>query len=240
MSKLLQVDRAKRITVHEFIGHAWIKNEGSTPDDDPRRKENNNDSNLNIFCEIKKQFSTFVNSYNVKKAICVFFRNQLEWMKPRDLVRLKSVFVELDKNCDKKISFEQFKVGLIKMKHLQWSQKLIEKYFDDNNCNFNPSAIEISFYDLIDAVVHDYQVCCDVLSYRSCKNMDKDDCDVIETQELKKTLKTDGWTRDRYAEILKMIDESGLDKDGKINVCGIYEQNCLFIDHRSCVIVLCI
>ena len=224
MSKLLHVDRLKRIPSQEFMRHPWIRNEGCSTDDDPRK--DNNDINSNVFCEIQKEFLKFINYCNVKKRINVFFRSHFEYMKPRDFVRLKSIFIELDKNCDKKLSFEQFKTGLIKTKHSQWTQKAIEQHFENINIddNENSNPIEISFYDLLYAVVHDYQVYCDERLYQACQEINKDDFDVnvIKTDDLKNILKIDPWTKDRYDEILKIIDESGLDEDGKINVCNVH------------------
>ena len=229
MSKLLERDRAKRITAQEFMKHPWIKNEGvegvesldlktnineSKVDDN----DNDNDNDNNI-----KKISTFIQNCNFQMGLIHLFRNQFDKMRLYHFKELKKLFVKLDENNDEKLSFEEFEIGLTHMKDVELSQDEIKAMFEKHNCNLGVDDYlqhkEIFFEDFVNAAFHDYLVRCDERLFYAFKELDKDDDGIIKTDELKDVIRNaDPCTKDRYNDILQVINDSGLDEDGRINV----------------------
>jgi len=215
-ARLIETDRAKRMTAKEALLHPWIKCNGMTEwyqkqtgqkvDD---TKETDEIVSREVFTEIAK----FTNNCNFKIAVIQLFRSQFEQMRPAHFKNLKEMFKRLDKDGSGTISYEEFEEGMLQMKDLKISKQRIKEMFGELDVK---ATGEIRFDELLNAAVHDYLVSSDERLYQAFRELDEDDDGIILVEQLKTKLKeTDPYGQ--YSEMLKMIDDADLDKDGKIN-----------------------
>ena len=108
ISKLLEMDCAKRFTAHEALQHPWIKNLTTIASDN-----NYNNINGQMNDEVAIEFGNFAHCQQLKYAISGFFRDQFIQMKPRDFISLKKLFSKFDTGENGKISLNQFENGFL-------------------------------------------------------------------------------------------------------------------------------
>ncbi|ETO34429.1 hypothetical protein RFI_02665 [Reticulomyxa filosa] len=196
MARLIETDRAKRMTAKEALLHPWIKNNGSTQSSNKKngdKKEESKENDEVVSREVFTEIAKFTNNCNFKIAVIQLFRSQFEKMRPAHFQHLKELFKKLDKDGSGTIS--------------------TKKMFGELDVK---STGEIRFDELLNAAVHDYLVSSDERLYQAFRELDDDDDGIIRVEQLKAKLKeTDPYGH--YSEMLKMIDDADLDKDGTIN-----------------------
>eukprot|EP00481_Brizalina_sp_1-RS-2013_P000771 TRINITY_DN191_c0_g1_i1.p1 TRINITY_DN191_c0_g1~~TRINITY_DN191_c0_g1_i1.p1 ORF type:complete len:144 (-),score=34.10 TRINITY_DN191_c0_g1_i1:270-701(-) len=123
------------------------------------------------------------------------------------------MFVDLDKDGNGKISYEEFEEGMLKCQDLKLDKNKIKTMFKELDVT---QTGEIQFENLLNAAVHDYLVASDVRLYKAFRDLDENESGKIQTSALKNKIKE----LNPYGNvdmILQIIDDVDLDNDGTID-----------------------
>ena len=136
MSKLMDSDRAKRITAKEALQHPWITNGGPKPKESKLKKlknmvSNKDDSKEEMTQEVVVEFANFAQSQGFKYAITALFRDQFAQMRPQHFNSLKKLFRKLDTDGNGKISLEEFENGMLGLENMNLSKDQIRGIFKE-------------------------------------------------------------------------------------------------------------
>jgi len=218
MALLMAKDQAKRMTAKEALQHPWLtgsKEEEQTPkseaaDDVAAPADDQKQDQMDL---TGIQFANFATSHKFKFAITALFRDQYKNMRPKHFENLKNLFSELDEDGNGKISFEEFKNGMLKAKDLKLDEDKIKTMFEEMDVGH---AGEIEFGNLLNAAVHDYLIASDVRLYKAFRDLDENETGKIQTKVLKnKILELDPYGNTDM--LLQIIDDVDLDNDGTID-----------------------
>jgi calcium-dependent protein kinase len=223
IGRLLETDRAKRLTAKEALMHPWIKGTGMTAwwkdthGDDGSLLEDavaDEDDEKGVGKEMFTEMAKFTFNCSFKLAIIQLFRDEFEKMRPAHFAHLEEVFKKLDKDESGAIDFEEFKGGMLSLEEeFDIDEGKLREMFDELDVT---GAGEIRFQELLNAAIHDYLVSSDERLYNAFRELDHDDDGIITVDELKEKLKeTDPYGH--YEDLLKVIDDADLDKDGRID-----------------------
>lgn len=177
MALLMSKDQAKRMTAKEALQHPWLTGKGAassseTPQTASDVAPSADDQKQNMVDLTGLQFANFATSHKFKFAITALFRDQYKNMRPKHFENLKNLFSELDKDKNGKISFEEFKAGMLKAKDLNLDEDRIKTMFEEMDVSH---AGEIEFGNLLNAAVHDYLIASDVRLYKAFRDLDENE-----------------------------------------------------------------
>merc|ERR1712228_411073 len=132
--------------------------------------------------------------------------------RPKHFENLRKVFDEMDKDGNKRISYEEFEEGMLKTQ-TNLDKAKIQKMFKELDLS---KSGEIDFNNFLNASVHDYLVASDVRLYKAFRDLDKNEDGYIGTDALKQKIK-DLNPYGNVDMILQIIDDVDLDNDGTID-----------------------
>merc|ERR1712113_714897 len=122
-------------------------------------------------------------------------------------------FSELDKDKNGKISFEEFKAGMLKAKDLNLDEDRIKTMFEEMDVSHQG---EIEFGNLLNAAVHDYLVASDARLCEAFRDLDENESGQIKVNVLKQKMRE----LNPYGNIdmiLQIIDDVDTNNDGIID-----------------------
>jgi len=209
MSLMMVKDQTMRMTAKEALGHPWLT-KSSTPSEVAASAD---DEKLDL---AGMQFANFATSHKFKFAISALFRDQYETMRPGHFENLKKLFKEMDEDGNGKISFEEFKHGMLKAKDLKLDEEKIKKMFEEMVSSGTSGQTEIEFDNLLNAAVHDYMVANDARLYQAFRDLDEAQTGKIKTETLKNKI-IEMNTYGNVDMLLQIIDDVDLDNDGTID-----------------------
>merc|ERR1719499_2538837 len=218
MALLMSKDQAKRMTAKEALQHPWLTGKGvalKDVDDESASVDvaDADDQKQHMVDLTGLQFANFATSHKFKFAITALFRDQYKNMRPKHFENLKNLFSELDKDKNGKISFEEFKAGMLKAKDLNLDEDRIKTMFEEMDVSHQG---EIEFGNLLNAAVHDYLIASDVRLYKAFRDLDENETGKIQTKVLKNKIRE----MNPYGNVdmlLQIIDDVDLDNDGTID-----------------------
>merc|ERR1712130_1007843 len=208
MAHLMEKDVANRLTAKEALQHPWLKSDdvsktGNVQDSDAAAE----DMDLTGI-----ELGNFANAHQFKFAITALFRDQYEQMRPKHFENLRKVFDEMDKDGNKRISYEEFEEGMLKTQ-TNLDEEKIQKMFKELDLS---QSGEIDFNNFLNAAVHDYLVASDVRLYKAFRDLDKNEDGYIGIDALKQKIK-DLNPYGNTDMIIQIIDDVDLDNDGTID-----------------------
>ena len=204
IAHLMEKDVANRLTAKEALQHPWL-----TSDD---IKHDNAASDDEIDDTVAIELGNFAQANQFKFAITSLFRDQYEEMRPKHFENLRKVFDKMDKDGNKRISYEEFEEGMLKT-NMDLDKGKIQKMFAE--LDFSKSG-EIDFNNFLNAAVHDYLVASDVRLYKAFRDLDKNEAGHLNTDVLKQKIK-DLNPYGNVDVLLKIIDDADLDNNGTID-----------------------
>merc|ERR1712228_1136475 len=167
MANLMEKDVAKRLTAKEALQHPWLKSDAVVNGDTSSTANGDKqDSQLDL---TGMELGNFANAHQFKFAITALFRDQYEQMRPKHFENLRKVFDEMDKDGNKRISYEEFEEGMLKTQ-TNLDKAKIQKMFKELDLS---KSGEIDFNNFLNAAVHDYLVASDVRLYKAFRDLDK-------------------------------------------------------------------
>jgi len=222
MAKLMEMDTSKRFTAKEALQHPWIRNSGKSSKELARANPKGNvadggdhkeEAQEQITKEMGYQFANFATSNQFKHAISALFRDKFEKMRPQHFENLKKLFRTLDTDGSGTLDYSEFKDGMLRSKDLNLQEADIKKMFQALDVS---KMGQINFDSLVNAAVHDYLIASDQRLYEAFRDLDDDEDGKIKTSQMKEKIKQ----MDVYGkadELLRIIDDVDLDKDGTID-----------------------
>jgi len=167
----------------------------------------------NVDSFVVEDMMKFAAANKFKYAVTRLFRDQFKQLKPRHFEELTDLFHEMDTDGNGKISYEEFKEGMMRCKSLQLDEAKIKGMFrglDAENLG------EFEFGNFIDAAVHDYIVASDARLFAAFRELDQNEDRMIKTKRLVATIQE----LNPYGnadELLKFVNDIDLDNDGWID-----------------------
>ena len=167
----------------------------------------------------KTKHRKFENDHKSKLAFAQLFRELFTEMKPKHFQLLRKVLSDIDKSGTGKIMFIELKSGMISFiksnKDLIQANLKVDRLFSGYLLQIDDNS-EIIYDDLINVATNDYIIDRDENLYSTLRELDQDDDGLISTKELIAhfgEIETYG----RVKDIEKIIEESNLDENGKID-----------------------
>ena len=152
-------------------------------------------------------------------ALAQLFRELFTEMKPKHFQILRKELSNMDTTNSGKLMFLELKAGMIefirKNKDLEQANLRKEELFSGDLKQIDDKS-EILYDDLINVATNDYIIDRDENLYSTLRELDKDDDGLISTKELKAHF-AQSETYGRVKDIEKIIEESKLDDNGKID-----------------------
>jgi len=160
-----------------------------------------------------QEFARFADNRRFKFAVTALFRDKFQEMRPQHFQNLKKLFKQMDLDGNGKISYQEFEQGMLNLKDVNLNKQQISKMFKDLDMN---NMGEIAFEEFLNAAVHDYLVASDERLYYCFRELDDDEDGKIKTAQLKQKIKELN-PYNQADELLKIVDEADLDKNGFID-----------------------
>lgn len=197
MKKMLMYDSYKRPSALDLLRDPWIIHNSLDTNID-REHEANTLNNLKNFNASQKLFS----------AALFYIVHRMT--SKHEIDKLKNIFLQLDKNNDGKLSYEEIVEGYSKVFGTADSENTVRLIFEHCEKDFNDF---ISYEEFITASIDKTNIITEEKLEAAFRLFDKDGNGFIDSSEIKEVLGKDSFLPESYwLSIIKDVDENGDDK----------------------------
>lgn len=194
MKKMLSYNPQKRPSANELLNEPWIKNNACTTIIDKEQEE-----------KILTNLKNFNASQKLSNAALFYIVHRLTSQK--EIKKLKDIFLQLDKNSDGKLSYQEVIEGFSKVFGDAGAENTVKLIFEHCMKEINEF---ISYEEFITASIDKTNLLTEEKLEAAFRLFDKDGNGFISPSEIKEVLGKDSFLPESYwVSIVREADENG-------------------------------
>jgi len=193
IDKILRLDPQARPTATELLQHNWLTGGHSTE---------------KIPATVLSSFGNFKKTCAFSTAVCITF---MDWLRNDEYDSARKAFENMDANGDGQITFQEFKIAMLK--NTSMTEEKVDQMF--LACDINNDHV-IKYKELVTALTHEHIRSNDERLHQAFLELDEDDDGYISVADLSSVM-TKHNLRAKPVTVEHFISTADKDGDGRIN-----------------------